>query len=74
MMGRMLFRIARVVGGVLLLFVNFSAPEEGRAALSPANPGEAVGFYFVKALIAALALWLIYRGLKPAAPRPPAAP
>jgi len=64
----MLKRVAFVLGGAFLLFANNGGGEPGTiVGFYPNMSSQAIGYNASKALLAGLAIWLIYRGLRPAA-------
>lgn len=59
-------RIALVVGGLFLLVANNSGGGDGTfLGFYPLASSEMVGYNISKLAIAALALWIIYRGVRP---------
>lgn len=65
-MRTVLWRIALIVGGAFLLLANSLGGEDGTfLALYPPASAERIGFDVAKLAVAALALWLIYRGIRP---------
>jgi len=60
------WRIALVLGGVFLLVANSSGGGEGTfLGFYPLTNAESIGFNLSKFAIAVLALWFIYRGIRP---------
>jgi hypothetical protein len=64
MVKNILWRIALIVGGVFLLVAN-SMGDDTFLGFYPPTSASAIGFDISKALIAWLALWFIYRGIRP---------
>jgi hypothetical protein len=67
----MAFRIARIVGGLILAYVNSIGTQETFLGLflPPTTAGKA-GWDLAKVLIYCLSGWLVYRGIRPVANRP----
>lgn len=65
-MKSMAWRIALVLGGAFLLVANSSGGAEGTfLGFYPLTNAETMGFNLSKFAIAGLALWFIYRGIRP---------
>jgi hypothetical protein len=65
-MTNILWRVALVGGGAFLLVANSMGGGEGTLlGFYPPATAEMIGFDISKIAIAALALWFIYRGIRP---------
>jgi hypothetical protein len=65
-MTKILGRVALVVGGGFLLLANNGGGGEGTVlGFYPPDNAQRLGYNLSKVLIAALALWIIYRGIRP---------